>query len=201
MSLRALDLLPEWKDDRLEAGRTAVATFGRRQVLRGGLMVSVLTATMSVFDWFGTKIAARAGTDHCGSHTYASNCAGGATNSNNACDKGCVSEPQHSFYCYSTTYGSRHRQCGVAVERYSYDGEWYHSFTQRKGDCYNSSRQAWRWELPANTCGCSGGKVKKTSCADGFTYHKPASDLSGPWLGPITSVCRLHSACVTATGN
>lgn len=117
---------------------------------------------------------------------------------NNACSKGCVTDPQHSFYCVGEYYGSRHRTCGE--ERRTYDNKYVASFRIRKFECAGNT-DGWRWELRPNDCGCSGGKVKRTSCNDGYYNLRPVGGDPNKWGPDHTSVCRYHSNCVTPLGN
>lgn len=199
MSNNVIDELPQWSDGAPRLGGLATMAASRRRILQGGAALGALAAAMSVFDLVSTRIPAHAGQASCGAAaTYAGNCNGGATNTNNNCDKGCVSEPQHSFYCIGTSYPSRHRTCGE--ERVHTNGNRY-SFTLRLGDCYSPNHDGWRWELGSGRCGCVSGKTKKTSCNDGYYATKPDNCSSCAWSPLATSVCRLHSACVTPTGN
>lgn len=196
--INALDALPEWKDAPLSEGRQFVGGIGRRQFLKGGLFAGVLAATMTAFDFVGTRIPAYAGTPTCitSGIRIALDCNGGP--GNNACDKGCVTDPQHSFYCVGNYFGSRHRTCGE--ERRTYDNKYVVSFRIRKGDCAGGM-DGWRWELNPNTCGCSGGKVKRTSCNDGYYNLRLVGGDPNVWGPDHTSVCRYHTSCTTPLGN
>ena len=190
-----IDSLPEWHDSAIASGRNFTRGVSRRRVLKGGIFAGVLAATMTAFDFVGTKVPAYGDIPTCtvAGLSYATDCNGGASNSNNACDKGCVSEPQHSFYCVSSFYGSRHRTCGE--EQTSYDGNTKFSFRIRPNECYLNNRDGWRWEMGQGRCGCGSGQTKKASCTDGYYNTRPIN-CDGCWGPTNTSVCRRHSVCV-----
>lgn len=197
-----LESLPEWNETWIPPAREVASTINRRKFLRGGLFAVAMATTMAGFDFLATNVpsfAQPANRSCTGPMYYATNCNGGARNSNPACDKGCVSEPQHTFYCIGTSYGSRHRTCGE--ERIHYDGVTRYSFMYRQGDCYSSNRDGWVWQLANSSCGCPSNTAKKASCKDGYYATRPENGPVHDWGPLMPSVCRTHSGCLAMSAN
>lgn len=163
--------VPHWTARKKSEPAAAIGLVGsrsRRDVLRYTLYAGILGMGLRALDPFGGRSPAEAGmTCSTSGLTYRSNC-NGSGGYPASCSDGCPrpSSTDSSFFCISSTYGSRHRTCGEP--RWSSSAGTYYYFQIRTDDCYGGGYDGWKWEGvdSGGDCGCA--NVKQFSCNDGW---------------------------------